>query len=58
VDLAVSTGDRTAQLGYEYDRYEKPPQPLNLTAEQAAARQRTYEKLHEQALGGRRGNHR
>ena len=26
VDLPVSAGDRTAQLGYEYDSYEKPPQ--------------------------------
>ncbi|NJK42232.1 MAG: tyrosinase family protein [Aquincola sp.] len=27
VDLPVSASDRTAQLGYEYDSYEKPPQP-------------------------------
>jgi hypothetical protein len=27
VDLPVSSGDRTAQLGYEYDSYEKPPRP-------------------------------
>ncbi len=52
VDLPVSSSDRTAQLGYEYDGYEKPPQPQNLTAEQAAERVRTYKKLHEQALGG------
>ncbi|MCU1237465.1 MAG: Alkyl hydroperoxide reductase/ Thiol specific antioxidant/ Mal allergen, partial [Candidatus Solibacter sp.] len=51
-DLPVSAADRTAQLGYEYDSYEKPPQPLHLTSEEAAARQRTYETLHEQALGG------
>ena len=25
VDMPVSDGDRTAQLGYEYDRYEQPP---------------------------------
>jgi peroxiredoxin len=27
IDMPVSAGDRTAQLGYEYDRYEKPPKP-------------------------------
>ena len=37
-DLPVSASDRTGQLGYEYDRYEKPPQPQNLTAEQAAGK--------------------
>ena len=30
--------DRTAPLGYEYDSYEKPPQPLHLTTEEAAAK--------------------
>src|SRR4029077_15035801 len=25
VDMPVSAGDRIAQLGYEYDHYEKPP---------------------------------
>src|SRR5678816_1496001 len=55
VDLAVGSGDRTAQLGYQYDRYEKAPEPHNLTAEEAAARQRTYESLHEQAMGGPSG---
>jgi hypothetical protein len=52
VDLPVSSSDRTAQLGYEYDGYEKPPQPQNLTTEQAAERARTYKTLHERALGG------
>jgi N-acetylneuraminic acid mutarotase len=52
VDLPVSSSDRTALLGYEYDSYEKPPRPQHLTAEEAAERQRTYETLHEQALGG------
>ena len=37
-DLPVSASDRTAQLGYEYDSYEKPPQPQNLTTEEAAER--------------------
>jgi peroxiredoxin/N-acetylneuraminic acid mutarotase len=27
VDMPVSAADRTPQLGYEYDRYEKPPKP-------------------------------
>ena len=40
VDLPVSAADRTAQLGYEYDSYEKPPQPRNLTTEEAAERER------------------
>jgi N-acetylneuraminic acid mutarotase len=52
VDLPVSSSDRTAQLGYEYDAYEKPPQPQHLSTEEAAARQRTYKTLHDQALGG------
>jgi hypothetical protein len=56
VDLPVSASDRTAQLGYEYDSYEKPPQPLHLTSEEAAARERTYQILHEQA-GGTHGEH-
>ena len=25
VDMPVSAGDRVAQLGYEYDKYEQPP---------------------------------
>ena len=56
VDLPVSATDRTAQLGYEYDSYEKPPQPQHLTTEEAAARQRTYQTLHAQA-GGTHGEH-
>jgi N-acetylneuraminic acid mutarotase len=55
VDLPVSAGDRTAQLGYEYDRYELPPLPRNLSTEEAAERARVYHQLHEQALGGTRG---
>ena len=55
VDLPVSASDRTAQLGYEYDSYEKPPQPQHLTTAEAAARQRTYESLHERAMGGPSG---
>jgi hypothetical protein len=49
--------DRTAPLGYEYDSYEKPPQPLHLTTEEAAARERTYQTLHDKAMGAPHGNH-
>ncbi len=51
-DLPVSASDRTAQLGYEYDSYEKPPRPQTLTADEAAERDRVYKTLHERALGG------
>ena len=51
----VSAADRTQQLGYEYDSYEKPPQPQQLSAEEAAARERTYKSLHEGAIGGPHG---
>ena len=54
-DLPVSASDRTAQLGYEYDGYEKPPRPQTLSADEAAERHRTYKSLHERALGGSRG---
>jgi hypothetical protein len=49
--------DRTAPLGYEYDSYEKPPQPLHLTTEEAAVRERTYQTLHDKAMGGPHGAH-
>ena len=51
-DLAVSASDRTAQMGYEYDAYELPPQSRRLTTEEAAERDRVYKALHEKALGG------
>ena len=54
-DLPVSTSDRTAQLGYEFDRYEQPPQPQNLSPAESAERLRTYKSLHERALGGSHG---
>jgi hypothetical protein len=54
-DLPVSASDRTAQLGYEYDAYEKPPRPKTLSAEEAAERDRVYKTLHERALGGPHG---
>ncbi len=56
-DLPVSMADRTAPLGYEYDSYEKPPQPLHLTTEEAAARERTYQTLHDKAMGGPHAGH-
>jgi N-acetylneuraminic acid mutarotase len=56
-DLPVSAADRTAQLGYEYDSYEKPPQPQQLSAEEAAARERTYQSLHERAGGAHAPHH-
>jgi hypothetical protein len=55
VDMPVSAGDRTAHLGYEYDA--KPPKPQHLTTEEAAARDRTYKALHEQAMGGPHSAH-
>jgi N-acetylneuraminic acid mutarotase len=48
-DLPVSMADRVAQLGYEYDSYEKPPKPVSLTTEQAAERDRVYHEQHERA---------
>jgi len=57
VDLPVSAADRVAQLGYEYDAYEKAPKPQHLTTEEAAARERTYKDLHEKAMGGPNGAH-
>jgi N-acetylneuraminic acid mutarotase len=55
VDLPVSLSDRTANLGYEYDAYELPPRPQNLTPDQTAERARVYHTLHERALGGSPG---
>jgi hypothetical protein len=55
VDLPVSAADRTATLGYAYDSYEKPPTPVTLSSDEAAERERTYQTLHERALGGSPG---
>jgi len=57
VDLSVTAADRVAQLGYEYDAYEKAPKPEHLTTEEAAARERTYKALHEKAMGGPHAAH-
>jgi hypothetical protein len=51
VDLTVSSADRTAQLGYEYDAYEKPPH-AKLTAKEAAVRDATLKDLYARQCGG------
>jgi len=45
VYLPVSAADRTAEMGYEYDSYEKAPQPESLTASDSAARKATMDSL-------------
>src|SRR6185503_14264732 len=37
VDMPVSAGDRVAQLGYEYDGYEKAPKPQPKSLVQASS---------------------
>jgi hypothetical protein len=51
VNLAVRMANRTAQLGYEYDKYEKPPQP-RLPAKVAAARDGAIKALYEHMMHG------
>jgi N-acetylneuraminic acid mutarotase len=51
VDLPVSAGDRVAQLGYEYDAYEKPPRP-QLSTKEAAVRDATLKSLYARQCGG------
>ena len=53
VDLAVSAGDRIAQLGYEYDTYEKAPQPRPESSQEAAAREATIRSLYERQHGAK-----
>jgi tyrosinase len=55
-DLPVSASDRTAQLGYEYDSYEKPPQ-ARLSPTDTAVRDATINALYTQAHGGPHGAH-
>jgi N-acetylneuraminic acid mutarotase len=52
VDLPVSAGDRTAQLGYEYDSYAKPPQDPPQPSREAAIK-----LLYAQVHGGPHGAH-
>jgi peroxiredoxin len=40
VDMAVNAGTRIAQLGYEYDSYEKAPKPLSQPTARAFTTQR------------------
>jgi tyrosinase len=56
-DLPVSASDRTAQLGYEYDSYEKPPQAQLLSSEEAATRDATIQALKDRAHGGPHSTH-
>jgi N-acetylneuraminic acid mutarotase len=56
VYLPVSATDRTAQMGYEYDRYEKAPQPETLTASEAAARKATLDSAMA-SMHGHGGGH-
>jgi N-acetylneuraminic acid mutarotase len=51
VDLPVSAGNRTAQLGYEYDKYEKPPQP-RVPTKVATARDAAIKALYEHMMHG------
>jgi N-acetylneuraminic acid mutarotase len=51
VYLPVSATDRTAQMGYEYDSYEKAPKPKVLNASQAAAREAAMDSLFAVAHG-------
>jgi hypothetical protein len=48
--------DRTAQLGYEYDSYEKPPKPQTLTVSEAAAREAVMDSLMA-SMHGQGGGH-
>jgi N-acetylneuraminic acid mutarotase len=57
VDLVVSAANRTADLGYEYDRYEMPPRPQSLSIEEASARDAVIKALHDRALGGQHPAH-
>ncbi len=50
VDLPVSAGDRVAQLGYEYDAYEKPP-VARLSTKEAAVRDATLKSLYARQCG-------
>ena len=54
VDLPVSAGDRTAQLGYEYDSYAQPP-PAKPPA--SASTDAAIKSLYDRAHGGPKGAH-
>ena len=55
VDLPVRMANRTAQLGYEYDKYETVPTPRHLSpkeAKVAAARDAAIKALYEHMMHG------
>jgi peroxiredoxin/N-acetylneuraminic acid mutarotase len=53
VDLSVSAGDRIAQLGYEYDAYEKAPQPRPESSKELGIRDNTIRSLYERQHGAK-----
>ena len=55
VDLPVSAADRTAQFGYEYDSYAKPPEPR--PQPRSAARDAAIKSLYDRVHGGGHGAH-
>jgi hypothetical protein len=55
VDLPVSAGDRTAQLGYEYDSYEKPPQAGAQASRDAVSRDTVIKSLYDRVHGHSHG---
>jgi N-acetylneuraminic acid mutarotase len=55
VDLAVGSADRIAQLGYEYDKYEKAPKERAVAPREAAARDSAISVLFARAHGGVHG---
>ena len=57
VDLPVSAGDRTAQFGYEYDRYEKPPEARARASSDAASKDAAIKSLYDRVHGGSHGAH-
>ena len=57
VDLPVSAGDRTVQLGYEYDSYEKPPQARPRASRDGVSRDAAIKFLYDRAHGGPHGAH-
>jgi len=54
VDPAVHTADRIAQLGYEYDVYEKAPPPRNAVA---ASREASVKAIYDSVHGTHHGAH-
>jgi N-acetylneuraminic acid mutarotase len=57
VDLPVSAGDRTVQLEYEYDSYEKPPQARSRASGDGVSRDTAIKFLYDRAHGGPHGAH-